>query len=1142
MKTTTKPSPSHHGFALVVTLSLMILLTVIAVGLLSLSSISLRSSSQGDAMARARANARLAMMLAIGELQSKTGPDTRITARADILDVNNPPVLGAWKSWEGTNHDGTGRPLSPGNYKSAKEQRFLRWLVSDETKGIPNVAKGANKVTLVGANSVGSGAAQDKLQIHMQPSGIEVGGNKDKYAWWVGGENTKARVPRPSQPESSTNGQWASVMKSSRSTDPKPFGLESLLQDPKPAGNAITLQQVNLIQTATPLISEKFFHDLSATSRGLLTNAATGGWKKDLSLFTENSARNSGPIGTRDLPLFRIKPEQESRTTLASGGDVRGQNSVFYPWSQYRGSAGDQPAYQHAAVASWNNLIDFTQLYRKTGSGATVSPNSYAWNDTASTFKFLHEVRILPVIARIQWVYSHFAATPKLPPPAGTPPPPAGWLEPCMVLTPVITMWNPYNLKITSGDLRFDISRPLPTALKYSVGGKVNTKFQAITTESTNYPSPSLSSDNFLRYRIKSGFTLEPGETRVFAPKFGAREEDNDLDLEPGYSPGTGHLFRLKDDSGKPIYAPGASRISVDVAFDTTYLDGNPGVGIYLDMRRGQSGAPHLVYRMVYTPEAANKIYPIGEALATSEPLSTIRNTPTSFMTTVFGARMASRTHLAAKGLLQSSPLVNYTAMGGKDLSERTIGREYRGSNHPVNSPFDYSFKKVGSPDTSLPDVDSATKRGFIVTGFQKSEGLSRCVIAEIPTRPLQSLAELQHWDLRYENPIPPFAFNLIGNSNATPLIAADSVIGQYSDAVNLQYDDSYCANHVLFDDWFFSSIAPDPSDLGTSGRDLRTVFTDFVKGPKKLPNAAYSLISLDAGGDATKIFSDHVNKSDSWKKIASRLEVEGMFNVNSTSLAAWRALLGHARNQKIPYLAPSGNSFKVSLSPETDYAVSRSSISGEADTSSSSGSSGASPVANEFTGYRILDEQMIDALAEKIVEQVRKRGPFLSLAEFVNRQLSSGDLALSGAIQAALDEMSKTSSTDLYKGITGFISRPATAVQGAEYEFPAAAEGEATFGLPGWTRQADILRPLAPVLTVRDDTFTIRAYGDARDKSGNKVLARAVCEAVVFRTRDYVDPADAADLENYPTSAANRTFGRRFEVMSFRWLAPNEI
>ena len=126
--------PQHRGFALVVTLSLMILITIVAVGLLSLSIVSLRTSSQGIAQSEARANARLALMLAIGELQRQTGPDTRVTARADGLAENNPPVLGTWKSWEGTNHETTGafagRPVSPGDYIAKKKARFGSWLVS----------------------------------------------------------------------------------------------------------------------------------------------------------------------------------------------------------------------------------------------------------------------------------------------------------------------------------------------------------------------------------------------------------------------------------------------------------------------------------------------------------------------------------------------------------------------------------------------------------------------------------------------------------------------------------------------------------------------------------------------------------------------------------------------------------------------------------------------------------------------------------------------------------------------------------------------------------------------------------------------------------------------------------------------------
>ena len=110
------------------------------------------------------------------------------------------------------------------------------------------------------------------------------------------------------------------------------------------------------------------------------------------------------------------------------------------------------------------------------------------------------------------------------------------------------------------------------------------------------------------------------------------------------------------------------------------------------------------------------------------------------------------------------------------------------------------------------------------------------------------------------------------------------------------------------------------------------------------------------------------------------------------------------------------------------------------------------------------------------------------------------------------------------------------------DYVFDEAAVGYNTYGLPGWTRQADVLRPLAPILSARDDTFTIRTYGDVISPVNGAIEARAWCEAVVRRTRDYVNPADDADITSLPTNVTNQSFGRRFEIVSFRWLDEDEV
>lgn len=1147
MKPIRRTARPVRGFALIITLTLMVLLTVVAIGLLTLGSVTLRSASTGVDQAVARANARMALMLAIGDLQKHAGPDTRITAKADILDASNPPIMGVWKSWEGTDHEQTGsaqgRPISPGNYKTKKQERFQAWLVSGSTTTLPNTTKGSTKAILLGDNSVGSGATREKLQVHLTPTPLTTGNQRGSFAWWVSGENQKARLPKPYQPSADNSGRWAMNAKSHSVADPKPFRLESLLSDATPANKAISLMEGDLIATAGTLkSSQEFFHDLSASSVGLLTNVATGGWKKDLSLLTENWSR----VGTSGLPFFRIKPGQDLLATIPAPGNASPDKSLLYPWSSYRGTAANIPIYQHGAVSSWENLKDFALAYRDKGittspSGkCTMTPYSVAIDGDA--FGFLHRVRVLPVIARIEWLFSHTAAQ------VATP---AGSFEPRLLITPVITMWNPYNVEMNFSNvpLAFRIPRPLPAALQYSVNGIQNSAYNSLLAGSVNN-TPALSSATEFNYRISSPFVLKPGDTRVFSPAATQVAANTILELQPGYRSRGGHFLSLRNDAGATLVAPGTATIRARAKFDTTYNDVYQGVGIYLDM--SIAGVRHLAYRMVYKPQVATEVYKPVDNLPESPPLNVVATAPSPFLTTVFGARMASRSHVAAKGFVQSSPLVNYTAMGGKDEVESTILKHYGGTSHPVNSPFDYSFEPRTPNDSKLPNSD-ASNRGFIVTGFNKSNGLSRCVINELPLRPLQSLAELQNWDLRYENPIPPFSYNIIGNSDATPLLPSNAVVNS-ADAgqgTNLQHDDSYCANHLLFDDWFVSSIAPDPTTFGNSGRTLQKTYTDFVSGVTPLPNRAYVPIAQDAslGASSTSaantLFSNNAGRADSWRTIASRLEVEGMFNVNSTSVTAWRALLGHARNQKVPFLRDSGAAWSVELSGQSDYAFSRFSIAGDAD-AKSTGSSGAFPGANEFVGYRILDERMIDALAAEIVKQVRLRGPFLSLSEFVNRQLSSGDLALAGTVQAALNEIAKSASTNPYSGMTsGEFNNPSSATPAsaasAEYKFPDAAIGQATYGLPGWTRQADVLRALAPTLTARDDTFTLRAYGDARDKSGN-ITARATCEAVVVRTRNYVDPADLAEVTGTPTRQINQIYGRRFQIVSMRWLSPSEI
>lgn len=650
-----------------------------------------------------------------------------------------------------------------------------------------------------------------------------------------------------------------------------------------------------------------------------------------------------------------------------------------------------------------------------------------------------------------------------------------------------------------------------------------------------------------------------PGETRVFSSTNAAPvlHSTNEINLKSGYRPGSGYFFRVKGPTGtSPLKLPGITMIKADVIFDTEdSFGGTPAVGIYFDMyrRKGKDDKPHLAYRLNFTRATASAVYPpipdVKDPPLNEVSLSQCANVEPGdknqipFLSTIFGARTASNTHLAAKGFVQSSLLVNYTVLENAS--------SVLGVSHPVNSPFDYSFvKHVGGGGDMLPNVEETTNRGYIVTGLTKANGLSRCVIAELPLQALVSLGELTHWDARFDNPAPPFSLNIVGNSDASPLIPANAVYNSIdaNDTKNRQYDASYCSNHLLFDDWFFSSIAPDSKLPGTAGRDKKNVYLDFVSGKTPLVNQAYRSIAGDivaTPSDGDALHTQHVSPTDAWQTIASRLEVEGMFNVNSTSVTAWRALLGHARNHRVPYGTEAAG---IALSEKSDHVLNRFSVAGDTK-AGTAGISGKFEFATEFSGYRTVDDSFLDALALEVVKQIRSCGPFLSLSEFVNRQLngSNTNLALAGTIQAALNELSKTSGTDLFKNLkalsTASSADPLSAVgRDEEYQFREAAVGHSSYGLPGWTRQVDVLRPLAPILSARDDTFTIRTYGDARSPDGKTILAKAWCEATVRRTRDFVDPADAADIATSPSSPSNQSFGRRYELVSFRWLAANEI
>ena len=124
------------------------------------------------------------------------------------------------------------------------------------------------------------------------------------------------------------------------------------------------------------------------------------------------------------------------------------------------------------------------------------------------------------------------------------------------------------------------------------------------------------------------------------------------------------------------------------------------------------------------------------------------------------------------------------------------------------------------------------------------------------------------------------------------------------------------------------------------------------------------------------------------------------------------------------------------------------------------------------------------------------------------------------------------------------------------EFATPEAAVGSRFAGIPGYVIQSDLLKPIANTLSVRDDTFRIRAYGDVastrvamsspghgarRSCSGFPSIPMAATVRKFPRAKLSPD-GEFSSIDDSELTPANRRFGRKFQIESFRWLSGSEI
>ncbi|MGZ0656818.1 hypothetical protein ACWPKO_05795 [Coraliomargarita sp. W4R53] len=170
---------AQGGFALVIALTLMAFVLVLLVSMTLLVNVETASSQAVLNQLRAKESARLALMMALGDLQRYAGPDQRVTARADILGSSVPTSNQMWT----------------GVWDTSAPAAAPFWLVSNAEEIDVKTTPLAAHTIQEGYDPDGNGS-YDETNAYpaTQISLLEINSNGDEIGWWISDEGVKAPV------------------------------------------------------------------------------------------------------------------------------------------------------------------------------------------------------------------------------------------------------------------------------------------------------------------------------------------------------------------------------------------------------------------------------------------------------------------------------------------------------------------------------------------------------------------------------------------------------------------------------------------------------------------------------------------------------------------------------------------------------------------------------------------------------------------------------------------------------------------------------------------------------------------------------------------------------------------------------------
>ena len=1239
----------------------MMLLAMLAVAIMATAASQNRIALQTMLQAEARQQSLVGLDAAIGELQVELGPDQRVTASSGILSDNESAraqhLLGVWDSWDGPIYgrsaSGRGAKITT-TYSRGRSEMFRRWLISTRDRNDARSMRAADKlcsrepgqrICMVGEGTLGKSLSAQHYVYADLLKMPATGKNEACFAWWIGGENQKAKISVQSPEE--TNNVYDILHRTWDTPAPRFVDnrdLDFLPREIEEPARLVTLASLPLVGSSSQSAGMPYFFDVTTSSYSLPINVSMGGLKQDLCLLLNKPNLSGTEFAARshqDCPLVENMNVPQGTEADMPIGSWQNLHAYYNCWPD--GTASDQNNFTARLLGNLNNV--YTRMSGSAVDGTmeyNMDPDSCA-GDAGTGGSFLYDTRAMLEGGSVA---SGYARTPvmlafvsnfalhvedyrvngktatyydekeKKDKP---------FYELSVCFAPMFLWWNPYNVPMRiRGRQLWSYSMPTRTSWMQTYAWNYQgTGYDWGSRGLTEYGGDNAQYFQNSEEDETGDIVFQPGEVIFFSPARSGNEEgvtsqaNSRNPWTPGYHPsGVANykavLYTNENDNGEDDNKPGIPWLTKAKNIDSGNFTLSMRLGKNEDGGTSEAGddgqnqpdgywyAPKRKEVMTIIngyngmTEAAEDAQEKRVGLRAQSPQRGLlgwykpddSDQKTEFCSgvawTLDGSQedAAQPYYISAIGIVAKSannqldehifPDSDFRSKIWQHSSPAFWGSALTEPDDQMRMyhPYQLACLPVSAGMTSAP-MDNVGRNGYLgITS--DGEQVSYASVLELPVHPPFSLAGFAGMRLQpgwyktsdsgeyasvaalrrmqYQAGVPSVG---IGNAFADPCLPADDVYTYYQnklESADLQtnsrifgdfYDHGLLINDAMWDRWFCSSVSDMP--VATGKRPARDVLTQFIKGKEELPVSRYKRVGTPYKDDQ---IINRLMQGDGWKYIAQYLMIDGGFNVNSVSVEAWAAVLqGLAKrklvankNEQLVVVEPGKNDNQVLFS-RFMLSTSDRSVDGLGGYSMMQGSPAfrETEMTSAWGEVRMLESESIRKLAEEMVKQVRKRGPFLSMSDFVNRRLQEGEHGLKGALQAAID------ATDINRDFNEVVV-PAT--EGEMFKNPVAAMGSLHTAAPGYLIQSDVLASLGNILTVRDDTFTVRSYGCVRNPN-KAILAQAWCEAVVQRTMNYVDPSNyPQDSEYKPDgtkarglSDANKVLGRQFRIVSFKWL-----